>query len=667
MSADRPTDTIRDAFDRVRLDDLRGALEIHGWLTGEDSKEALDEIERAWGEIERLTRAAEEHNRRALPPFALTDSPPVDREALGRLVREVWIEWAYEQAAPKPSWLVPWDDMAECDREVDRRIGERVAQSALARPVTDGADWTPERHREARERCERATPGPWVHSPPGVDEPHVSTKIGSDGERVDWLASPRSAPSKRWHDAAFIAHARDDLPAALREIERQARAVVVLIADAAALRSELAAAREEIERLNRLVIAAANADPSWVERCTTQAAEIERLTAELAVSTAENASLMQSSLDEIGRLTAALEQRRAPADASLEARALDAMNVHLAARHRGATKAVASWYEVGPIVRGWWLAVVRAVDASRPAVSRLPAPDADTVSPAHLAAIEIVTWTDGSPEQTRHGADLIGMGPAAVAEAVARAYEEGMASQQRRDAKGRPRLTGRDADDIELARAIRDTLREVTHAGAIERLEELLDVEKEAAARPGLTEEQIETLAKSFDAKAEAEMVLSRKNREEPAEWRHEAVSVAWDEAAAFLRASRGETGPAPTWGEQAIAEHHRAADLGPGADGAPIRARPTATEPCKGPLLTPAEQADPSFADALLVAQDRHREAAAVHPTTETDRQRATLHAGDPASVQRCHCCSWAGHRLDIGANAATCPTSCVCHEGQQ
>lgn len=56
----------------------------------------------------------------------------LDREALGRLVREVWIAWAYEQAAPKPSWLVPWEDMAECDRELDRRIGERIAQEALA-------------------------------------------------------------------------------------------------------------------------------------------------------------------------------------------------------------------------------------------------------------------------------------------------------------------------------------------------------------------------------------------------------------------------------------------------------------------------------------------------------------------------------------------------------
>jgi hypothetical protein len=59
----------------------------------------------------------------------------------------------------------------------------------------------------------------------------------------------------------------------------------------------------------------------------------------------------------------------------------------------------------------------------------------------------------------------------------------------------RPGLTERDAADIELARAVRDTLRETTHDGAIERLEELLDVEKEAAARPGLTEEQLDVLA----------------------------------------------------------------------------------------------------------------------------------------------------------------------------
>jgi hypothetical protein len=54
-------------------------------------------------------------------------SPATDREALGQIVREVWIAWAKEQPAPKDSWLVPWDGLSEPDKEVDRRIGEQVA------------------------------------------------------------------------------------------------------------------------------------------------------------------------------------------------------------------------------------------------------------------------------------------------------------------------------------------------------------------------------------------------------------------------------------------------------------------------------------------------------------------------------------------------------------
>ncbi len=49
-----------------------------------------------------------------------------DREALGRLVRDEWIAWAREQDNPKPSWLAPWEELSEPDREVDRRIGERL-------------------------------------------------------------------------------------------------------------------------------------------------------------------------------------------------------------------------------------------------------------------------------------------------------------------------------------------------------------------------------------------------------------------------------------------------------------------------------------------------------------------------------------------------------------
>jgi hypothetical protein len=54
----------------------------------------------------------------------------LDREDLGERVREVWIDWAKTQPDPKPSWLLPWDEMSEKDREVDRRIGETIAHEA---------------------------------------------------------------------------------------------------------------------------------------------------------------------------------------------------------------------------------------------------------------------------------------------------------------------------------------------------------------------------------------------------------------------------------------------------------------------------------------------------------------------------------------------------------
>ena len=50
-----------------------------------------------------------------------------DREFLGRLVRMEWVKWAREQDDPKPHWLEPWEALSEPMREVDRRIGERVA------------------------------------------------------------------------------------------------------------------------------------------------------------------------------------------------------------------------------------------------------------------------------------------------------------------------------------------------------------------------------------------------------------------------------------------------------------------------------------------------------------------------------------------------------------
>jgi hypothetical protein len=61
----------------------------------------------------------------------------MDRESKGRMVREVWIEWAREQPNPKPSWLVPWEGLAEPDREVDMRIGERLYREGRDHALED--------------------------------------------------------------------------------------------------------------------------------------------------------------------------------------------------------------------------------------------------------------------------------------------------------------------------------------------------------------------------------------------------------------------------------------------------------------------------------------------------------------------------------------------------
>lgn len=49
-----------------------------------------------------------------------------DREELGQVVREAWVRWAHSQPRPKKSWLTPWEELGEADREADRQIGEAV-------------------------------------------------------------------------------------------------------------------------------------------------------------------------------------------------------------------------------------------------------------------------------------------------------------------------------------------------------------------------------------------------------------------------------------------------------------------------------------------------------------------------------------------------------------
>lgn len=56
---------------------------------------------------------------------------PYGRDTLGRFVREAWVRWAETQPSPKPSWLVPYDELSEPDKEADRQIGEAIARWTL--------------------------------------------------------------------------------------------------------------------------------------------------------------------------------------------------------------------------------------------------------------------------------------------------------------------------------------------------------------------------------------------------------------------------------------------------------------------------------------------------------------------------------------------------------
>lgn len=57
------------------------------------------------------------------------------RDRLGRRVREVWVRWAQQQPNPKPSWLVPYDELSEADKEADRRIGSALWGDGFAEGI----------------------------------------------------------------------------------------------------------------------------------------------------------------------------------------------------------------------------------------------------------------------------------------------------------------------------------------------------------------------------------------------------------------------------------------------------------------------------------------------------------------------------------------------------
>ena len=64
-----------------------------------------------------------------------------------------------------------------------------------------------------RQRCDRATPGPWKSYVEGRDHDSGSSFIMTSGEDIELIGASVA-------DQDFIAHARQDIPQLLEEIQR---------------------------------------------------------------------------------------------------------------------------------------------------------------------------------------------------------------------------------------------------------------------------------------------------------------------------------------------------------------------------------------------------------------------------------------------------------------
>lgn len=48
------------------------------------------------------------------------------RDELGQEVRRIWVEFANFSQPLKPKHLIPWEHLDESDKDIDRRIGEKL-------------------------------------------------------------------------------------------------------------------------------------------------------------------------------------------------------------------------------------------------------------------------------------------------------------------------------------------------------------------------------------------------------------------------------------------------------------------------------------------------------------------------------------------------------------
>ena len=124
----RPMSTSDARFALMMVSGVSGDRMEYGHFPSPEMAEAVGKLL-----LDEDEKDAPEWSHYEIEPVSIPAAPVVstcDREFLGKAVRLEWIAWAGEQANPKPSWLVPWDGLAEPDREVDRRIGERIYRVA---------------------------------------------------------------------------------------------------------------------------------------------------------------------------------------------------------------------------------------------------------------------------------------------------------------------------------------------------------------------------------------------------------------------------------------------------------------------------------------------------------------------------------------------------------
>lgn len=119
------------------------------------------------------------------------------------------------------------------------------------------------RNEEIRERCENATPGPWEVGSDIFVDPNVHIGIYQRVEngfvRIARANSDVSENNK--HNAKFIAHAREDIPFLLAEVDRLQDELQYASDGAKVLASEgekLATERDAIEELLNITTAIEN-------------------------------------------------------------------------------------------------------------------------------------------------------------------------------------------------------------------------------------------------------------------------------------------------------------------------------------------------------------------------------------------------------------------------